>query len=515
MGVKALFSHAASLWGDRPCMDDGTHRLSYAEVAERRTELARGISTLTPNDSAKIALLSPNSSPGLCALLAIYHADAVYVPLNTSFSLQDHEAAINEVEVDILLFGQAQAETAAMLLDRCPSIVVACIDGDAGIGLSLSELIARGAAYELVDRPSDPADIVAIYATGGSTGKPKRVMHSRLNWTTMAACFHAALPVEEGTRYLAAPPVTHAAGAFALMLMAKGAMIHLHDGFDAGDILDTIEREQITHLYLPPTAIYKLLEHPDLRSRDTSSLRAFMYTAAPMSPDKLRTCIDVFGQVMVQFWGQMEAPSFCTCLTPEDHVVYDQALVHRLNSCGRETMFVRVEVVDEEGKPLTAGERGELAIRSNLVMPGYFRNPEATAEVTLNGWHLTGDLGFKDADGYVYIIGRKRDMIITGGYNVYPIDIEQALLGHPDVEECAVIGIPDALWGEAVLAIVQPKADRSPVESDLIAYCKERLGSIKAPKRIELRADIPRNALGKVDKPAIREPYWRDQPTSD
>ncbi|ATE63676.1 AMP-binding protein [Rhizorhabdus dicambivorans] len=509
MGVKALFRHAAGLWPDRPFLDDGAERLSYAAAAVRARRIAAGLCPGTSPAGTKIALLTPNSAAGVCALLGIYEADAIFVPLNASFPLNEHRAAIDELGVSILLFSRRLAGGVDALIRDCPSLTEAiCIDGDAGVGTPIDAVLARGEGHALPDRPGDPDDIVAIYPTGGSTGRPKRVMHKRLNWTTMAACFHSALPVDGDARYLAAPPITHAAGAFGLMLMAKGATIFLHDGFDAAAILEAIERERLTHLYLPPTAIYKLLEEPGIGERDCSSLRAFMYTAAPMSLDKLRRCIAIFGPVMAQFWGQMEAPSFCTCLPPEDHVVDDEALASRLASCGRETMFMRVEALGEDDTVLPPGERGELAVRGGLVMAGYYENPEATAEVSRNGWHMTGDLGFKDADGYVHIVGRARDIIITGGYNVYPADIEQALWAHPDVEECAVIGVPDELWGEAVLAIVQPRPGHAPDPAALIAWCKDKVGSIKAPKRIELRGNIPRNAVGKVDKVALRAPYW-------
>ena len=513
MGVRSLFEHGARLWPDRVCLDDGRERLTYAETEARTARLASALVAGGIGAGAKCALLSPNCAAAMVALLTIYRADRVFVPLNASFPIAEHQAAVDGLGVSVLFFHRRFAAAAAGMLERCGSLQLAvCIDADAGVGISAAALAAAHPAALLPPGTGHPDDVTAIYPTGGSTGAPKRVMHTRRTWTTMAACFHTALPAAGAPVYLLSPPLTHAAGAFGIMLMAVGATLAIQDGFDAGAILQAVERERVTHLYLPPTAIYKLLDHLDLARRDCSSLQAFMYTAAPMSLDKLRDCLAAFGPVMVQFWGQMEAPSFCTCLRPEDHVVDDPALAARLASCGRETMFARVEVMDDDGSILTAGERGELVVRSDLVMAGYYGNPAATAETQRDGWHLTGDLGFKDVDGYVYIVGRKRDMIITGGYNVYPIDIEQTLWAHPDVEECAVIGVPDPLWGEAVMAVVQPRRGRVVDEAALIAFCKERLGSIKAPKRIEVRADIPRNAIGKVDKVSLREPFWRDQP---
>lgn len=494
-----------------PFLSDSHGTLTYDQVAKRTNVLASRLTAVSAINVPKVALLSANSAAAVCAILAVHRASAIFVPLNASFSLIEHLAAVRDVEADILLYSSQMEDTARRLLDQTASLKSAiCIDDKDFCANSVEDLADHVRSYPWDDRASSPQDIVAIYPTGGSTGTPKRVMHSRLNWSTMAACFHTSVDIGENARYLAAPPITHAAGAFAFMFMAKGAEIYLQDGFDADAILRSIERDRITHLYLPPTAIYRLLEHPDLANFDTSSLMGFFYTAAPMSTEKLRQCIAAFGPVMIQFWGQMEAPSFCTCLNAADHQPDNPALAHRLTSCGRETMFARVEVMDDQGNLLAAGDRGELVLRSNLVMPGYYRNEVATAEVSRNGWHLTGDIGLKDKDGYVYIVGRKRDIIITGGYNVYPLDIEQALLAHPDVEECAVIGVPDAKWGEAVLAVIQLKEDRTADREDLTAHCKDLLGSIRTPKKFEFIDKIPRNAVGKVDKPAIREPYWRD-----
>lgn len=510
MGVKSLFNRGAHLFASRVCLQDGRTRLTYAETYARSRQIAAALQAAGMAPSAKVALLSPNCAEAMLAVLAIHQADAVFVPLNAALPAEEHATALQHLQASVLFYHSRYAAAAATFQLKCPTLnLCVCLDDGGGVGVSLHDLLQEHAVAALTEAAPNPHDLVAIYATGGSTGPPKRAMHTRLVWETMAASYLTALPITKPPTFLMAPPLTHAAGTYAMMMMPVGSTTIIQDGFDPTAVLDAIERERVTHLFLPPTAIYKLLEHPGVASRDFSSLQAFIYTAAPMSVEKLRRCIEVFGPVMVQFWGQTEAPCFCTCLPAEDHTPDDPERAQRLASCGRETVFARVEVMDDDGRILPPGSRGELVVRSNLVMSGYYANAAATEEVSRHGWHHTGDIGLKDADGYIYIVGRKSDMIITGGFNVYPADIEQVIWSHPAVEECAVIGVPDEKWGEAVVAIVQPKLDRMIEPEKLIAFCKDRLGGVRAPKRVILMEDIPRNAVGKVDKSALKEPFWR------
>jgi acyl-CoA synthetase (AMP-forming)/AMP-acid ligase II len=254
-----------------------------------------------------------------------------------------------------------------------------------------------------------------------------------------------------------------------------------------------------------------MLAHPDVRKYDYSSLDYFVYAAAPMSVDKLREAVEIFGPVMAQTYGQAEVPMICTYLSPEAHVeaiAGNQA--HRLASCGQPALLTPVEIMDDDGAMVPVGERGEIVVRGALVMQGYYRNPEATAEATTaDGWHRTGDIGLKDADGFVYIVDRKKDMIISGGFNIYPSEIEQVIWGHAAVQDCAVIGVPDEKWGEAVKAIVELKPGASADAADIIALCKSELGSVKAPKSVEFWDELPRSAVGKVRKKDMRDRFWQ------
>ncbi len=267
----------------------------------------------------------------------------------------------------------------------------------------------------------------------------------------------------------------------------------------------------MTQLFLPPTVIYKLLSHPRVREGDYSSLRYFVHSAAPMSADRLREALEVFGPVMVQAYDQAEAPFVCTVLGIDDHarILADPALAHRLSSCGRPSPFVRVGVMDADGRLLPPGERGEIVVQGDLVMQGYHQDPERTAEALRHGWLHTGDVGYRDADGYFYIVDRVKDLIVSGGFNIPPSEVERVLWAHPAVNDCAVIGVPDQLWGEAVKAVVELKPGAAWDAQAALAYCRERLGAMKAPKTIEVWDALPRSQVGKVLEREIRERYWQ------
>jgi fatty-acyl-CoA synthase len=306
---------------------------------------------------------------------------------------------------------------------------------------------------------------------------------------------------------LVVAPVTHAAGPVALGTMALGATQVILPGFEADMVLRAITEHRVTHMYLPPTALYGLLGSPELGRQDLSSLRYFILVGSPVSPEKLRQAVAAFGPCMCQAYGQVESPMITTWLSPE--IVAAAARgehPERLASCGRATQSVQIGIMDDEGNLLPDGERGEIVVRGVLVSKEYFEMPEATAEARLFGWHHTGDVAYRDAHGYVYIVDRKKDMVVTGGFNVFTAEVEAAITELPQVRECAVIGIPHDKWGEAVHAIVV--ADAIAIDA-IIAHAKTRLGSVKAPKSVTFVDAIPRTAAGKMDKNALRADYWR------
>jgi len=310
---------------------------------------------------------------------------------------------------------------------------------------------------------------------------------------------------------LCTAPLSHAAGVVAFTIFALGGSNVILPGFDALAVLRAIEEYGVTHLFLPPTAFYALLVHPEVKRFDYSSLQVFLLAGSPVSPDKFKKGVEIFGPCMCQSYGQTEAPMLLTWLD-RSTVAAAAAGDHpeRLRSCGKATAAVRVAIMDDAGCLLPAGECGEIVARGTLVTAGYHNLPEATAEIRKHGWHHTGDIGYMDADGYVYIVDRKKDMIISGGFNVYCGEVEAAIMALPQVRECAVIGVPDEKWGEAVKAIVVLEEAATLVESDLLAHCRAKLGGVKAPKSVSFWSEIPKTPAGKLDRKTIRKPFWAD-----
>jgi acyl-CoA synthetase (AMP-forming)/AMP-acid ligase II len=309
---------------------------------------------------------------------------------------------------------------------------------------------------------------------------------------------------------LAAAPMTHTSGGLSLPCTARGGTVVVITKPDPPLMLAAIAKHKVTELFLPPTVIYRLLDIPDLnRKVDFSSLKYFLYGAAPMSVDKLKQAIATFGPVMAEAYGQTEAPAGISSMPPDEHFREERlAPDERLSSVGRPNVLTRVEIMNDDGKILTAGETGEICVRGDIVMKGYYKDPQRTAEALIDGWLHTGDVGRLDAEGYLHITDRKKDMIISGGFNVYPSEVEQVLWGHPAVQDCAVIGVPDPQWGESVKAVVELNPGERVSAEELIALCKAKLGSVKAPKTVEFIESLPRSPVGKVLKKDLRASYW-------
>jgi acyl-CoA synthetase (AMP-forming)/AMP-acid ligase II len=354
-----------------------------------------------------------------------------------------------------------------------------------------------------------PEDLAAIVASGGTTGSPKGIMQSHRGLASYVANHLATMPADTPPRYLVAAPMTHAAGLMCLPMLVRGGTVFVIDGAQPRAVADAIRRWAITDIFLPPTVIYTMLADPEIAAMTFPSLRYLLYGAAPMSVSKLREALALFGPVMVHGFGQMEAIMLCSVLAPADH--YREGEIaddERLSSCGRPAPFVNLAIMAEDGTLLGPAEVGEIVVRGGNVMLGYFGDPEATAEASRFGWHHTGDLGYRDGEGFYHIVDRARDMIISGGFNIFPSEIEQHLWTHPAVSDCAVIGAPDEKWGEAVTAVIELKPGATVSAEELIALCRARLGSIKAPKRVEFWPELPRSAVGKVLKRQIRDRFW-------
>lgn len=505
-----FFERGVARYADNILVADETVSVTYRQMSEVADSAARALiaSGVSPGD--RIAILSPNHPMVLACQYATIKAGGVCVPANYRNLPADTVKQFKSLEVNWLFFHSSLADHVAGIRDQIPGVHgMVCIDQTTDLAPCLSDWL-RDAPRGVVFPERTMDDPAVILTTSGTTGQPKGAVHSHRSWETMVASFYAMTHFDEPPRHLVVAPLTHAAGVYHWTLLGLGGTNILAPSADPETILQMIEKHRISVLFLPPTAIYMLLAHPNLGKYDYSSLRYFLYGAAPMSVDKLKEAFAAFGPVMVQCYGQSECLMMGTILTREDHakILSDPDLHHRIAAAGREGPFCRVEIMNDEGVLLPQGERGEIVMSSQFVMSGYYNNPEATAETRAGIWHRTGDIGYKDKDGYVYLLDRKKDMIISGGFNVYPGEIEQAVLGHPCVRDCAVVGVPHEKWGEAVLAAVELKPGQPFDKEGFLAFCKQRLGSVKAPKLVEVWDSLPRSTVGKTLRREVRARYW-------
>jgi len=496
-------------------IQDDRH-FSFDEVGDLSCRIANRLLAEGFGRETKGAVWANNDVTAWACTLGLWRANMCWIPVGARNPAAENHFVLDAFDCEVVFFQKEFAPVVADLRPRLQKVKAwICIDGespDVPTARSLQGWIADQPAT----RPSvhvDMDDVVILSSTGGTTGAPKGVMNTHRSTQTFCAHFMIGCPYPADVKpvNLAAAPITHTAGLLALPCTARGGTVVVLTKPDPAQLLGAIQKYRVTELFLPPTVIYRLLDIPDLRKKaDFSSLEFFLYGAAPMSVEKLKLAIDVFGPVMMGGYGQTEAPTSISFLTPGEHFVAGQlAPDGRLASVGRPNPLVRVEIMSDANAILPSGETGEICVRGDLVMKGYYKAPEQTAETIVDGWLHTGDIGHVDSDGYLHITDRKKDMIISGGFNVYPSEIEQVIWSHPAVQDCAVIGVPDAQWGEAVKAVVELNAGQLVSADELIALCKDRLGSVKAPKTIEFVDSLPRSPVGKVLKKDLRARYWQ------
>ena len=456
------------------------------------------------------SVLAFNDSLAFACTFGLARAGLAWLPAYPRSSEDDSQYLFDFMDCRVLIFQSSFAELVAALRPQLPGVKQwVCLDKTIGDIPSLDAWL-EGVEDTNPDVPTSADDLAVLFPTGGTTGRSKGVQMTHRVVGSMVATYMSSFyydPVERPVN-MAAAPLTHAAGLIACAALARGDKVIILPSPDIELMLDSIETHKVTEFFLPPTVIYRMLEHPGVEQRDTSSLRYFLVAAAPMSVEKLKRAIEVFGPVMTQCYGQGECPMLISFFPPTEHVL-DGSLApdERLSSCGFPTPLVEVRILDENGQEVARGEKGEICVRSDMVMTGYYKQPEKTAETIIDGWLHTGDIGVQDATGWLHIVDRKKDMIITGGLNVYPQEIEQVIWGHESVQDCAVIGIPDDDWGEAVHAVVELAPGGEVTSDEIRTLCKKALGSVKTPKSVDFRA-LPRSPNGKVLKRDLRDEYW-------
>ncbi|QJY44771.1 class I adenylate-forming enzyme family protein [Pseudonocardia broussonetiae] len=506
-----FLDRGAELYGTRDALRAGPRRWTYRELVALTHRIARGLRREGVGPGEPVAIWTPNDPMGVACQFGAARGGHPWIPVNVRNGVAENLAVLERLGARHLFFHSAVAPDAARAVAEVAGLRTAVqIDGPAvvpGVPDLAAWLPPDGPP---VDCPSGPDDVVLLPSTSGTTGRPKGVRHTNRGFEAMVANYQSLMHYDVPPVTLAAAPLTHAAGYFATTLLSQGGTLVTLPAPDPLQILEAIDRERVTTLFLPPTLVYTLLAHPRIGDFDYSSLRYMIYGGAPMSVEKLREAMDVFGPVLAQTYGLTEAPVVLAFLLPRDHAeaLADPRLARRLLSCGRPGPFTEIGIMDDDARLLGPGQRGEIVCRSGTVMAGYVDDPDEEARVLAHGWFHTGDVGERDEDGFVYLVDRKKDMIISGGFNVYPAEVEQAIWRHPAVRDCAVVGLPDDKWGEAVTAFVELKDGAELDVDELRAALREELGGVKAPKAVRIVEALPRSAAGKVLKRVVREQYW-------
>jgi fatty-acyl-CoA synthase len=487
------------------------------EWTYRQTEdaLARWVAVLTQRGfrpGEGVGLLSPNRPEAWLGQIAPALGGGRYTALHPLGSLEDHLHACDEAELRFLFVDPHFGERATQLLERSGSVEAIFTFGPSDAGEDINALAERVTLNgRLGAGPHGPDDTCFLLYTGGTTGVPKAAMLSERAVAAMIYGTALGWDLPRQVTYLAVAPISHAAGMLIVPTLLGGGTVVLQPRFDPDAWLHGMATERATVTLLVPTMIYALLDHPELDSTDLSSLETVMYGASPISPTRLAEGLERVGPVFCQLYGQTESGGQGTSLWRAQH---DPSDLERLTSCGTPTPFTRVTLLDESGEPVPDGNPGEICLQGPSVMDGYWKQPQLTASTLADGWLHTGDIAVRDGDNLFYIVDRKKDMIVTGGFNVFPREIEDVLAQHPAVSTAAVIGVPDDKWGEAVKALVVARPGAHVNAAELIALVRDHKGPVHAPKSVEFLDALPLTAVGKADKKLLRAKYWHSQERS-
>jgi long-chain acyl-CoA synthetase len=499
MRIHDLLERAQRLWPQHTAVIDGDMWRDYRHTGERVHRLAGALRSLLSGDRAQVAILARNSHRFLESYFACAQAGCVAVPVNARLAPAEIAWLLDDAQVRVVL---GDGELLAGVPAGMPRIA---FDGAADGARDYEDLLAHSAALASDEVAVAEDDLAQLCYTGGTTGTPKGVMLTHRNVVASAVNKILLGEFRGDDVWLHAAPMFHQADAWAVFsFTALGAAHVFASRFDARSVLELIARERVTATQIVPTMLYMLLDAEAASDAALSSLRRVLYGSAPMPIGRLRDAIDRLGPIFQHIYGQTESTGTMTAT----EVSQLRALAHggdaRLASCGREILGVQVKVADAQGRPLRAGQIGTIHARGPTVMRGYWCRPEETRQALRGGWLDTGDLGHMDEQGHLYIVDRARDVILSGGENVYPTEVEHALCAHAAVAEAAVIGMPDAKWGEAVVAIVTLRGSASATVEELLAHCRTRIAGYKCPKRIELVDALPKSAAGKILKTQLR-----------
>lgn len=493
--LRSLFLQALDRFGDRPAVRVGEKETSYADIVSASNRLANVLIAQGVAPGAPVALMMSNRVEWIIADQAIIRAGAAKVPINTMLSEPEVAFILQDCGATVALADEAMAPIA-----RAAGLATVL-----AIGPEWDSILATAAPDGPPEVTSSSSDVGLILYTGGTTGRQKGVVHTQEGLAVNLLAHLVEIGLLDDERMLVTSPLPHSAGFLVQAGLLKGALHLIEPRFDADLVLERIVRDRVTFLFMVPTMIYRVLDAAEGRELDLSSLRTILYGAAPITAERLRQGLQRFGPVFMQLYGQSEAPNFLTRLTREEH---DPKHPQRLSSCGRAATMVTIAVLDDDGDVLPSGQVGEICARAPYVMDGYHGLPEKTAETLKDGWLHTGDIGVIDPGGYVHLVDRKSDMIISGGMNVYTTEVEQVIGGCAGVTQVAVVGVPHPDWGEAVVAfmVISDGFDRDTVA----AICRAELAAYKRPKAYRQVSMLPVTSVGKIDKKQLQAewPGW-------
>ncbi len=491
---------------DKPALYLGDVVLTAGEVRDQISCFIQALASLGVGKGTKASMLSKNRPEVLISMGSTIIAGCRNTALSPTVELDAHRYIIDDAQIEMLVFDPRHyEERAAQLRDACPTLTTLLSLGPSEVGTDILALAATFEPKPLVAADVDGEDASSMVYTGGTTGKPKGVVNTFRSGVTLPQIQMSEWQLPDDMRFLVCTPLSHAGAAFFLPTLLRGGALVVLEQFSPGAVLEAIEKYRITSTMLVPTMIYMLLDHPDIDTRDLSSLQTVFYGASAMSPSRLREGMAKLGPVFFQFYGQSECGMTIAVMRREEHLPEDPA---RLASCGRPVPWLDVRLLDDDLNEVERGQLGEICVRGPLVMRGYWNKPEQTEEALRGGWLHTGDVARMDQAGFMTIVDRKKDMIVTGGFNVFPREIEDVISADPAVAGVAVVGVPDEKWGEAVKACVVPREGRTVDADVLIARVKEALGSVHSPKTVDVIDAIPVTGLGKPDKKALRARYW-------
>ncbi|CAA0124853.1 Long-chain-fatty-acid--CoA ligase FadD13 [Mycolicibacterium vanbaalenii] len=487
--LRSLFLGTLERFGRRPAVRAGEITASYAEIAATANRLAHHLVALGVTPGAPVALMMSNRVEWVVADQAIIRAGGAKVPINDMLSTSEMAFILQDCGAQVAVTDEVMGDVAEAA--GLPHVIRIGPDWDAAI--------ASAPPSGPPDITVTGADVGLIIYTGGTTGRQKGVVHTQHGLAINLLAHLVEIGLLDDERLLLSTPLPHSAGFLAQAGLLKGALHFIERRFDTTLVLNRIEHDGVTFLFMVPTMIYRLLDAAEGRELDLSSLRTILYGAAPITPERLEQGLRRFGAVFMQLYGQSEAPNFITRLTREDH---DPLLPERLASCGRPATLVKVAVLDDRGSPLPAGQVGEICARAPYVMSGYRGLPDTTANTLRDDWLHTGDIGLLDEDGYLHLLDRKNDMIISGGMNVYTTEVEQVVSACPGVAQVAVVGVPHPDWGEAVVAFVVSSDEFD--QDAAMNRCRAELAAYKRPKAFQRVEALPVTSVGKVDKKRLK-----------